>query len=68
VSAVVERAASALPLLSVADATRPFAWRDGRVVPVAEFLADVDAVAATLPSARQAVNLCEDRYAFLVAF
>jgi acyl-coenzyme A synthetase/AMP-(fatty) acid ligase len=68
VSAVVERRASALPLLSVADATRPVAWRDGRAVPVAEFLADVEAVAATLPSARQAVNLCEDRYAFLVAF
>jgi acyl-coenzyme A synthetase/AMP-(fatty) acid ligase len=68
VSAVVERAASALPLLRVADAERPFAWRDGRAVRVAEFLADVEAVAATLPSARQAVNLCEDRYAFLVAF
>jgi acyl-coenzyme A synthetase/AMP-(fatty) acid ligase len=68
VSAVVERAASALPLLSVADAARPFAWRDGRAVPVAEFLADVEAVAATLPTARHAVNLCEDRYAFLVAF
>ncbi len=67
-SAVVERAASALPLLRVADAARPFAWRDGRPVPVAEFLADVEAVAATLPAARQAVNLCEDRYAFLVAF
>lgn len=67
-SAVVERAASALPLLRVADAERPFAWRDGRAVPVAGFLADVEAVAATLPSARQAVNLCEDRYAFLVAF
>jgi acyl-coenzyme A synthetase/AMP-(fatty) acid ligase len=68
VSAVVERAASALPLLSAADAARPFAWRDGRAVPVAEFLADVEAVAATLPTARHAVNLCEDRYAFLVAF
>ena len=67
-SAVVERAASALPLLSVADAARPFAWRDGRAVPVAEFLADVEAVAATLPTARHAVNLCEDRYAVLVAF
>ena len=67
-SAVVERAASALPLLSVADPARPLAWRDGRAVPVAEFLADVGAVAATLPAACQAVNLCEDRYAFLVAF
>jgi acyl-coenzyme A synthetase/AMP-(fatty) acid ligase len=68
VSAVVERAASALPLLSVADPARPFAWCHGRAVPVCEFLADVEAVATTLPPARQAINLCEDRYAFLVAF
>ena len=36
--------------------------------PSPQFLADVEAVAAMLPAARQAVNLCEDRYAFLVAF
>ena len=34
----------------------------------AEFLAHVQAVAAALPAAPAAVNLCEDRYAFLVAF
>ena len=48
-SAVVERAAAALPLLSVAHADRPFAWRDGRAVSVAAFLDDVEAVAAMLP-------------------
>jgi len=68
VSAVVERAASPLALLTVSEPDRVFAWRNGRAVPVAKFLADVRAVAATLPSACYAVNLCEDRYAFLVAF
>jgi acyl-coenzyme A synthetase/AMP-(fatty) acid ligase len=68
VSAVVERAASPLALLTVREPDRVFAWREGRPVPVAKFLADVRAVAATLPTARHAVNLCEDRYAFLVAF
>ena len=38
--------------------------------PVAQgaFLAQVRALAAMLPSGRHAVNLCEDRYRFLVAF
>ncbi|MET0231761.1 MAG: AMP-binding protein [Rhodanobacteraceae bacterium] len=67
-SAVVERAASPLALLTVREPDRVFAWRNGRAVPVAKFLADVRAVAATLPTACYAVNLCEDRYAFLVAF
>ncbi len=35
---------------------------------MARFLADVAALAARLPAAPAAVNLCEDRYAFLVAF
>ena len=39
---------------------------DGRV-DRAGFEADVRALAATLPQARHAVNLCEDRYRFLVA-
>ncbi len=34
----------------------------------AKFLADVHAVAASLPTACYAVNLCEDRYAFMVGF
>jgi len=44
------------------------AWRDGQAVTAATFLAHVHQVAATLPEADSAVNLCEDRYAFLVAF
>jgi acyl-coenzyme A synthetase/AMP-(fatty) acid ligase len=67
-SAVVERAASSLPLLNVAQPDRVFCWHDGRAISVARFLADVHTVAATLPPATYAVNLCEDRYAFLVGF
>ena len=67
-SAVVKLAASPLALLTAREPDRVFAWRNGRAVPVAKFLADVRAVAATLPTACYSVNLCEDRYAFLVAF
>jgi acyl-coenzyme A synthetase/AMP-(fatty) acid ligase len=44
------------------------AWRDGRAVTVSQLLADVSVLAARLPEAPAAINLCEDRYAFLVAF
>jgi len=67
-SAVVDRAAAALPLLNFARPERPFAWHAGRTRSVGEFLADVEAVAEVLPALPCAVNLCEDRYSFLVAF
>lgn len=44
------------------------AWCGDRAVAVSAFLADVVALAARLPQAAAGVNLCEDRYAFLVAF
>ena len=58
----------AVPLLRAADADRVIAWRDGRAVRAAEFLSEVAALAQLLPAAPAAINLCEDRYAFLVAF
>ncbi|HEX7340716.1 MAG TPA: AMP-binding protein [Rhodanobacteraceae bacterium] len=57
-----------LPLLAASDPARIVAWRAGRPVAVAEFLHHVHEVARHLPSARHVVNLCEDRYAFVVAF
>ncbi|GAB2538468.1 AMP-binding protein [Rhodanobacter koreensis] len=57
-----------LPLLDAADSARVLAWRQDYAVSAAQFLTHVRAVAAGLPSATAAVNLCEDRYAFLVAF
>lgn len=61
-------APSRLPLLGAVDPARIVAWRSGAPVDAARFLAQVRAVAAVLPTATAAVNLCEDRYAFLVAF
>lgn len=60
-------AATRLPLL-VGALSRPIAWRGGQPVSAAVFLGHVRKVAALLPEADSAVNLCEDRYAFLVAF
>ncbi|WP_449427129.1 AMP-binding protein [Rhodanobacter umsongensis] len=57
-----------LPLLGATGSARALAWRDGHAVSAVQFLAHVRAVAAGLPAATAAVNLCEDRYAFLVAF
>ncbi|WP_395679541.1 AMP-binding protein [Dokdonella sp.] len=59
--------APALPLLAQAAPDRVFAWSQGRAITLGEFLADVHAAAAVLPPG-DAINLCEDRYAFLVAF
>ena len=57
-----------LPLLATVDPQRPVAWRGGHPVNAGRFLADVQYAAERLPTAPAAVNLCEDRYAFLVAF
>ena len=56
-----------LPLLA-GSPSRIVAWHQGHAVNAATFLAHVRQVAATLPDADSAVNLCDDRYAFLVAF
>jgi acyl-coenzyme A synthetase/AMP-(fatty) acid ligase len=58
----------ALPLLADTNLDRILAWRDGRAVRARELLGQAQALAGRLPSAHFAVNLCEDRYAFLVAF
>jgi acyl-coenzyme A synthetase/AMP-(fatty) acid ligase len=57
-----------LALLYADTPGRVLAWHEGEPVSAAQFLAHVRQVAAVLPSAGAAVNLCEDRYAFLVAF
>ncbi len=63
-----DQAANGLPLLVAGRPERTVAWREGKPVSAAQFLAHVQAIAAQLPPAATAVNLCEDRYAFLVAF
>lgn len=59
---------SDIPLLATPDFARTLLWHAGAPVSVATFLAAVQALAAELPPARFAVNLCADRYGFLVAF
>lgn len=59
---------SVLPLLYETDLSRALVWRGTEVISAANFLAHVEQVAATLPPLRYAANLCEDRYAFIVAF
>jgi len=68
-SAVIQPGAQA-PLASIAfgDAGRAIVFDARGDVPLETFLAQVRGVAATLPAARHAINLCEDRYRFLVAF
>jgi acyl-coenzyme A synthetase/AMP-(fatty) acid ligase len=71
VSAIVESeraSAPLLPLLADTDLSRVFAWRDAQSISAGAFLAEVMALAAVLPPAGYAVNLCEDRYRFLVMF
>ncbi len=57
---------SPVPLLS-RDAGAVLFRAPGRAVTAAGFLADVRALAASLPEAAEVVNLCEDRYVFTVA-
>lgn len=45
-----------------------FAWHRGRPVSAGEFEAAAHSLAARLPRKPYLVNLCEDRYAFTVAF
>ena len=54
--------------LAVGNVQRTLILDDNGPVALGTFLAQVRAVAAALPSGRHAVNLCEDRYRFLVAF
>ena len=56
-----------LPLF-VHNPTQAVAWRDGEVVTAQSFLHHAMALANVLPERRYAINLCEDRYHFLVGF
>ncbi len=58
---------AALPLLG-GGLDRVLAFGPHGSVDARRFLAEVQAAARGLPEARHAVNLCEDRYRFLVAF
>ena len=63
-----DEAEQLLPLLKVGDPLRVVAMHDGQAITARQFLVHVVHIAGQLPDASAAVNLCEDRYAFLVAF
>ncbi len=70
-SAVIQHTqqqASAAHALPAGDEAGRFAFDATGEIPRARFAAHVRALAARLPDAAHAVNLCEDRYRFLVAF
>lgn len=60
--------ASTRMLLAGGSPERVIAWRDGRPIRVSAFLADVQRIAERLPARGYAINLCEDRYAFIASF
>jgi acyl-coenzyme A synthetase/AMP-(fatty) acid ligase len=59
---------SALPLLAGHRPQAPFAWQRGATITAGAFEAAARALAQRLPQRRYAVNLCEDRYAFMLGF
>ncbi|MGH8217225.1 MAG: AMP-binding protein [Steroidobacteraceae bacterium] len=62
------RGALDAPLVQSAEPARPLLFAGGRTVSVAEFLASVRRVAASLAGGGPIVNLCEQRHLFLVAY
>ncbi len=54
------------PLITHTHAGSILAWRDGRPISAAAFLADVRQVSAMLPSGSHLLNACADRYRFMV--
>jgi acyl-coenzyme A synthetase/AMP-(fatty) acid ligase len=57
-----------LPLLANHGSQAPIAWRDGRAISPSAFLSHVRQTAERLPAGAYAINLCENRYHFLVGF
>jgi acyl-coenzyme A synthetase/AMP-(fatty) acid ligase len=56
------------PFTSEFDPAAIFAWRNGQPITLAQFQRDVIAVLAVLPPSSAMINLCEDRYRFIVAY
>lgn len=62
---------SSLPLLGAAgqhELDGVIAWRQGRAITRERFLRDVLSVAQALPDHAHVINVCDDRYLFMVGF
>ena len=57
-----------VPLLGHAGLDDVFAWRPTGAVRVRDFLADAAALRPRLPPGRHLLNVCQDRYRFVVGF
>lgn len=57
-----------IPLLHLRRPDSIFAWQDGRAITVRRFLTDVLSLAEKLPEHPYVLNLCSDRYRFVVVF
>ena len=55
------------PLIAATTGDEIVAWRAGKAIRAAAFLADVRRVADGLPPGRHVLNLCADRYRFAVS-
>lgn len=55
-----------LPLIGHRDLDQAIAWRDGVRVSAGRFVADATTLATALPPGTHLLNLCEDRYRFMV--
>src|SRR3546814_6551093 len=60
--------APGLPLVADFRADADMVWHRDRMCTQGEYVAQVQRLAAQLPSARHAINLCENRYRFMLAF
>jgi acyl-coenzyme A synthetase/AMP-(fatty) acid ligase len=54
------------PIITHPGAESVIAWRDGKAITAARFLADIALLRARLPAARHMLNACTDRYRFMV--
>lgn len=61
-------AARTLPLINSYSLTAVLAWRADGPVTQGQFAAEALALARQLPEGLQAINLCEDRYRFMLGF
>ena len=57
-----------LPLVTHSDLEQPVAWRHGKAISIARYLADVAYCARQLPDSQHVLLACQDRYAFAVGF
>lgn len=58
----------AVPLLRLHRPDSIFAWQDGKAITARRFLTDVLLLAEKLPAHPYVLNLCSDRYRFVVVF